>query len=124
MVVILPITKTGKDHLQPNNYRPISLTSCVCKVIEKMVNERLVWYLESFNFLTSVPYGFRKALSTTDALLSLESSICMAFADNHHQVTLFFNLEKGYDAAWRHGILLSLHESGLRGHLPLFIQHS
>ena len=32
-------------------------------------------------------------------------------------------MEKAYDTAWRHSILLSLHESGLRGHLPLFIQH-
>ena len=120
--VVLPIPKPGKDHLRVNNYRPISLTSCVCKVMEKMVNARLMWYLETNNLLTPVQYGFRKMRSTSDALLSLESHICEAFAKNHHQVTVFFDLEKAYDTAWCHGILLTLHEFGLRGRLPNFIK--
>ena len=90
VAVVIPIPKPGKDHLQVTNYRPISLTSCLCKVLEKMANVRLVWYLERGNHLTPVQYGFRKERSTTDALLSLESSICGAFASRHHQVTVFF----------------------------------
>ena len=72
--------------------------------------------------MTLVQYGFRKAQSTTDALLSLNSSICAAFAKNHHHVTVFFYLEKAYDTAWCHGILLNLFELGLRGRLPIFIK--
>ena len=121
--VVLPIPKPGKDHLQVSNYRPISLTSCICKLMEKMVNARLMFYLERGNFLTPVQYGFRKVRSTTDALLSLESNVCEAFAKNHHQITVFFDLEKAYDTAWCHGILMSLFEFGLRGHLPVFIKH-
>ena len=60
-----PFQKPGKDHLEPTNDRPISLTSCVCKVLENMVNDRL----ESVNFLTPVQYGFRKARSTTSSLV-------------------------------------------------------
>ena len=122
IAVVLPFPKPGKDHLQATNYRPISLTSCICKVLEKMVNVRLMWYLESGNYLTPVQFGFRKLRSTSDALLSLESSICRAFAKDHHQVTVFFDLEKAYDTTWCHGILRSLHEFGLRSRLPVFIQ--
>ena len=43
---IIPIPKPGKDNTNPNNYRPIALTSCICKTLERMINERLVWYLE------------------------------------------------------------------------------
>jgi len=43
---VVPIPKPGKDTSNPTNYRPIPLTSCVCKVMEWMVNNRLVWYLE------------------------------------------------------------------------------
>merc|ERR1712035_105412 len=118
----LSIPKPGKDHLQATNYRPISLTSCLCKVLEKMVNVRLMWYLERGNHLSSVKYGFRKLRSTSDALLSLESSICEAFSTKQHHVTVFFYLEKAYDTAWRHGILLSLYEFGLRGRLAVFIR--
>ena len=122
VAITLPIPKPGKNHLLPTNYRPISLTSCICKVLEKMVNDRLMWYLETGNYLSSVQYGFRKMHSTTDALLSLESSICEAFATNKHHVTVFFDIEKAYDTAWRHGILISLYDFGLRGRLPNFIQ--
>ena len=44
--LIISIPKPGKDHFNPLNYRPIALTSCTCKTVERMVNERLVWYLE------------------------------------------------------------------------------
>ena len=44
--LIFSIPKPGKDNFNPLNYRPIALTSCICKTVERMVNERLVWYLE------------------------------------------------------------------------------
>ena len=72
---IIPIPKPGKDPTSPNNYRSIALTSCVCKTFERMVNERMVWYLESNNILTEYQSGFRKRRSTTDQLVRLESYI-------------------------------------------------
>ena len=65
---ILPFPKAGKDLSDPKNYRPIALTSCICKVFERMVNERLVWYLESNGKLTEEQCGFRKGRSTLDSL--------------------------------------------------------
>ena len=43
--LIISISKPGKNNFNPLNYRPIALTSCICKTVERMVNERLVWYL-------------------------------------------------------------------------------
>ena len=43
---IIPIPKPGKDPTDPGNYRPIALTSCLCKTFERLVNCRLVWFLE------------------------------------------------------------------------------
>ena len=67
----IPIPKPGKDHTNPVNYRPITLTSCVCKVMEKVVNQRLVWYLESKGLLTNKQSGFRKQRSTIYNLVKL-----------------------------------------------------
>ena len=50
--------------------------------------------------------------------MHLENSICKAFVSKQHHITVFFDLEKAYDTAWRYGILTVLHDIGLRGELP------
>ena len=118
---VIPIPKPGKDHSDPNNYRPISLTSCVCKTLERMINDRLVWYLENNKILTDIQCGFRKRKSTLDHLVRLESFIRDAFFNKQQVVSIFFDLEKAYDTTWKYGILKDLRVAGLRGRMPIFI---
>ena len=120
--IVIPIPKPGKDAAYPGNYRPISLTSCLCKLLEKMINFRLMWFLERNNVLSSVQFGFRKMRSTTDALVRLETAIRGAFEAKHHMLAVFFDLEKAYDTTWKHGVLTKLYDIGLRGALPTFIR--
>jgi ribonuclease HI len=120
---IIPVPKPGKDHTNPTNYRPISLTSCLCKTMERMINTRLVWFLESNGLLAESQSGFRHFRSTMDHLVSLESNIRNAFIRGEHMVSVFFDLEKAYDTTWKYGILQDLHEFGLRGRMPLFIKN-
>ena len=117
---VIPIPKPAKDASDPNNYHPIALTSCLCKVMERMVNNRLLWFLER----NKLPFqcGFRKQRSTTDHLVRLESLIREAFIQRQHAVAVFFDLEKAYDCTWKYGIMKDLHHAGLRGRLPCFIE--
>ena len=71
MATIIPIPNPGKDPANPLYYRPIALTSCLMKAFEKMVNARLVWFLEKNTHLSPVQYGFRRARSTTDARVQM-----------------------------------------------------
>ena len=119
--VIIPIPKPGKDLTNPSSYRPIALTSCLCKVLEKMINHRLMWKLETENLLAKEQCGFRKNHSTIDHLIRLESTVRNAFINKQHVVAIFFDLEKAYDTTWKSGILSDLHELGFRGRLPLFL---
>ena len=75
---VIPIPKPDKDHTDPSSYRPIALTSCVCKTMERMINDRLTWFLESNN-ITNFQSGFRHQRSTNDHLVRLETFIREAF---------------------------------------------
>ena len=120
---IIPIAKPGKDSKDPYNYRPIALTSCVCKTMERMINDRLVWYLESSSLITEAQSGFRKTRSIMDHLVRFETFVREGFLNGEHVVSIFFDLEKAYDTTWKYGIMKNLHDMDLRGRLPLFIQN-
>ena len=119
--LIISIPKHGKDHFNPLNYRPIALTSCIYKTVERMVNKRLVWYLEKNGLLAKQQCGYRANRSAVDRLIRLETFIRDAFIQNQHLVAVFFDLQNAYDTTWKHGILKDLHDMGLRGNLPIFI---
>ena len=122
--VVIPIPKPGKDHLDPINFRPIALTSCLCKTMERIINARLMWSLESQGLLSEKQCSFRNNRSTLDHLVHFETFIRNAFVKKEHVLTIFFDLEKAYDTTWKHGILADLWNLSFRGHLPRFIRAS
>jgi len=109
LATVIPIAKPGKDSTDPTSYRPIALTSCLCKVMERMINTRLVWYLEKLKLITPVQSGFRKQRSTTDQLVRLEIFVREAFVNKQHTVAIFFYLEKA-----RHYLEIWYHERFIR----------
>ena len=120
---VIPSPKPDKDHTDPTNYHPIALTRCICKTMERMINGRLTWFLEANNIITDYQSGFRHHRSTNDHLVRLETFIREAFIKKEHLVAIFFDLEKAYDTTWKYGIMKNIHDIGLEGRLPLFIQN-
>lgn len=118
IAVIIPILKEGKQCQIPSSYRPISLTCCLSKILEKMVSIRLMWYLEVNDLLSENQVGCRRKRSAVDGLIRLENDIRETFANQEHAVAVMFDLEKAYDMTWRYAILKQLHQWGLRGNLP------
>ena len=117
------IPKPNKDHTNPTNYRPIALTSCLRKTMERMIHNRLNFYLESNNIISEHQSGSRKNRSTTDQLVQLELYIRNAFVKKQHVVAIFSDLEKAYDTTWKNGILRRIHKIGLKGNLLKFISN-
>lgn len=123
IATVLSFPKPEKPAELPSSYRPIALTSCVWKLLEKMVNVRLVRYLEVNKYLPSLQFGFRRMHSTTDSLIRFTSDILESFRNRNSVLCVFFDMEKAYDKTWRHGILRTLHSFELRGHLMYYVNN-
>ena len=81
---IIPIPKPNKDHTQADNYRPISLTSCMHKVFERIIKSRLLYYIQSHNILSPNQSGFLPGRSTTNNLTRLTSDIQLGFVKRNN----------------------------------------
>ena len=120
---VVPILKPGKSGHNPLHYRPISLTSSLCKLMEKMVNVRLSWFLERHSVFTNAQCGFRKHRSSVDHILALDTEIRASFSQKKHLGAIFFDIEAAYDTVLRLGILRKLYKYGIRGYMGTFIQN-
>ena len=95
----MPIAKPGKDSKDPNNYCPIALTSCVYKTKERIINDCLVWFLESSSLITEAQSGFLKTGSMIDHLVCFETFVREGYLYRAHVVYIFFDLVKAYGTA-------------------------
>lgn len=119
---VIPILKPNKSKLLPSSYRPISLTCCMGKILEKMINKRLQTFLDNNNLLVKQQAGYRRMRSTVDHLVLLEHNIQEAFRKREHLVAVFFDIKGAFDMTWRQGILDKLFGFGMRGRLPLMVK--
>jgi hypothetical protein len=77
--VIVPNLKPGKPQGQLDSYRPIALTSCLAKVMERMAAKRLQHLAESRGMLNSDQSGFRSQWLTEDQVIRLFQAISDGF---------------------------------------------
>lgn len=67
--VVIPIPKPKSQKTLLESYRPISLNGCISKVLDRIIANRLWWFIESYKLLDNRQCGFRRGKSTTDPLL-------------------------------------------------------
>ena len=122
LATITPILKKGKKANDPKSYRPISLTSCVGKLCERILNTRLYWWLESSGLITQNQAGFRAKSRTEDQLFRLSQRIIDGFQKGEHTTAVFVDLQQAYDRVWKKGLLLKLQNTGVKGHMYSWIK--
>ena len=98
---LVPVLKKGKDKTNPSSYRPISLLSCVGKLMERVITCRLTWFLETNNVFSPSQTGYRQHRSTEDQLALLTQDIENSFQEKRKLLAVFFDLSKAFDRMWK-----------------------
>ena len=98
-----------KDDLHnPMNYRPISLTNCIVKLIERLIQNRLVQFLDANNVISDYQSGFRANRQTQDNLIYFAQKVYEAFDSDEKVCGIVFDIQKAFDKVWHAGLIYKL----------------
>jgi len=119
--VIFPILKKNKPISDPASYRPISKTSIVSKLLERMVAIRLDWYLNKNYLINKNQSGFCKNRSCLDNATRLYYEVSNSLKSGSCTIAIFLDLQKAFDLVWIEGLLLKLLTFNINGNMAKFI---
>jgi Reverse transcriptase (RNA-dependent DNA polymerase)/Endonuclease-reverse transcriptase len=111
---IIPIHKNGPKDIVAN-YRPISLLPTFSKIIEKIIQNRLLSYIDKNNILSNNQYGFRAKHSTLLAVTDFYDSVSKSIDKSNYVIGIFLDLSKAFDTLDYDILLSKLEFYGIRG---------
>lgn len=111
---IVPIYKSD-DKMVVNNYRPISVLPFFSKIIERLMYNRLLCYLDKNDILIKNQYGFREKHSTYMALIKLLDQITNELDNKQFSIGIFIDLSKAFDTIDHNILIRKLQCYGIRG---------
>ena len=114
---VVPVFKNVGERNTAKNYRPVSLLSVVSKVIEKLVNNKIVDHLENCGLFSDFQYDFKSSRSTADLLKVVSDRTARAFNRSGATRAVALDISKAFDRAWHTGLLHKLKSYGISGQI-------
>ena len=113
---ITPVFKKGSKHL-PENYRPISLTSVPCKILEHIIFHDIMSHLDFHNILVKFQHGFRRRLSCETQLVTMIEEVAKSLDKGKQSDLIIMDFSKAFDIVPHQRLIHKLDFYGIRGNL-------
>ena len=121
LAYVTPIFKKGSKS-SVNNYRPVSLTSIVCKTLEKIVREEMIKHLINNNLISEHQHGFVPGRSCTTQLLEAMDQWTNILDDNGSIDIVYMDYMKAFDSVPHRRLLLKLSSSGVKANVLSWVK--
>lgn len=118
VAMVIFLKKEGKpSYSKPGAYRPISITSYIGKLLERIIVRRIEKYLIANNLVDPDQEGFSTGKNTIRYLNRLHLGIQADKEANLTVICLFVDFEKAFDSAWKRGLMSKLYNLGIKGNI-------
>ncbi len=118
---VVPLYKKGESS-DPNNYRPVSLTSVACKLMEMCIADEIHTYLRVFKLLAPQQHGFLSRRSTCTQLLECFEDWTSNFEAKDPTDVIYVDFRRAFDSVSHEKLLTKLKAYGIRGKLVEWIK--
>ena len=105
--LIYPLFKKG-NRAKAANYRPISMTSHIIKIFERVLRKKIVEFLEVNNLLSQYQHGFRSGRSCLTQLLGHFDDICSGLVEGKDTDSIYLDYAKAFDRVDHRLLILKL----------------
>ena len=118
---IVPILKKGNAN-NTDNYRGITLVSCLGKLFTSILNKRLIDFDAENNIISDAQFGFRKDMSTVDAIFTLHYLIHRTLKNRNRLYCCFVDYSKAFDFVNRQNLWYKIIQQGIEGRMLIIIR--
>ena len=118
--IVTPIHKKGAKNIV-SNYRPISVTSCCGRVLERIVRNKISMFLSAHHKISPSQHGFTAKRSTDTILLKFYDYVSEAIDHGQAVDSIFFDFSKAFDTIPHDKLILRLRSCGITGNILLWI---
>ena len=119
---VTPIYKKG-DRTDPANYRPVSLTSQVCKVMESLVRAKIIQHLDENNLISEAQHGFREGRSCLTNLLETLEAWTKIIDDGDGIDVAYLDFRKAFDLVSHKHLIHKLTKYGISGQIIEWVKN-
>ena len=118
---VTAIFKKG-DRQNPGNYRPISLTSVICKTMERLIRDQIVDHLEENNLLSDSQHGFRRKRSCLTNLLDFFNKVIQVYDAAKAVDVIYLDFQKAFDKVPHKRLLMKVKSLGIEGNVLAWLE--